>query len=331
MTALNYHHLQYFRAVATEGNLTRTAEKLRVAPSALSAQIRLLEEQLGQPLFTRAGRGLTLTEAGTLTLAFADEIFTAGTELVSTLKEGRRRRHLLRIGAVATLSRNFQRAFLRPVLQNDHVRLRLSAGSLTELLAQLAAHELDLVLSHRPAARSESQRFRTRRLARQPVSIVSARPLPGFQFPDDLGAHAMILPGATSELRSEFDALCERLGVRPRVRAEVDDMATMRLLARDGDALVLVPSVVVRDELREGRVHELCTLPDVAESFYAITIDRRYQHPLLRELLGRDETQLLDPPQPEEAAAATAAPADLLNEAPAPRRRRSPAKLRRAR
>jgi hypothetical protein len=94
---------------------------------------------------------------------------------------------------------------------------------------------------------------------------------------------------------------------------------------------VLVPSVVVRDELREGRVHELCTLPDVAESFYAITIDRRYQHPLLRELLGRDETQLLDPPQPEEASPATAASPESRDEPPAPRRRRTPAKPRRAR
>ena len=320
---LNYHHLQYFRAVAREGNLTRAAKTLRVAQSAISAQIRLLEEQLGQPLFTRVGRGLVLTEAGTLTLAFADEIVATGAELVSTLKEGRRRRHLLRVGAVATLSRNFQRAFLRPVLQNDHVRLRLTAASPTELLTQLAAHELDVVLSHRPAARTETQRFRTRRLARPPVSIVSARPLPGFRVPADLGTHPMILPGATSELRTEFDALCERLGVRPRIRAEVDDMATMRLLARDGDALVLVPSVVVRDELREGRVHELCTLPDVAESFYAITIDRRYQHPLLRELLGRDEAQLLDPPQPE--------PQAKPDEAPPPRRRRASAKPRRTR
>jgi len=81
--------------------------------------------------------------------------------------------------------------------------------------------------------------------------------------------------------------------VRVRVLAEVDDMATMRLLARDSDALVLVPSIVVRDELREGRVHELCTVPELAETFYAITVDRRFQHPLVRELVLRDEAQLL--------------------------------------
>ena len=294
MTAtLNFHHLRYFWAVANDGNLTRTARRLRVAQSALSAQIRQLEEQLGQALFSREGRGLALTEAGTLALAYADEIFTAGSELVSTLHEGRQRKHLVRIGAVATLSRNFQRSFVRPLLRTDRVRLRLTSGSLEELLDQLATHALDVVLSNRPAPGGETRRFRARRLARQPVSVVSSTPMPGFTFPRGLAERPMILPGTASELRTEFDALVERLGVRVRVLAEVDDMATMRLFARDSDALVLVPSVVVRDELREGLVHELCTVPDLAETFYAITIDRRFQHPLVRELVARDEAQLL--------------------------------------
>ena len=299
--AMNFHHLQYFWAVAKDGNLTRTAKRLRVAQSALSAQIRQLEEQLGQKLFAREGRGLVLTEAGRIALAYAEEIFAAGGELVTTLASGRRSRRLLRLGAVATLSRNFQRSFVRPVLAHADVRLRLGSGSLEELLAQLAAHELDMVLSNRPAHADDARRFRSRRLARQPVSILSAQPVTGFRFPADLDRRPMILPGASSELRTEFDSLCERHGVRPRVLAEVDDMATMRLLARDGDALVLAPSVVVRDELRDGDVHEVCTLPDVAETFYAITVDRRFQHPLLRELLARDEAELLGsdaPPAP---------------------------------
>lgn len=300
--AMNFHHLQYFWAVAKDGNLTRTAKRLRVAQSALSAQIRQLEEQLGQKLFAREGRGLVLTESGRIALAYAEEIFAAGGELVTTLASGRRSRRLLRLGAVATLSRNFQRSFVRPVLAHADVRLRLGSGSLEELLAQLAAHELDMVLSNRPAPADDARRFRSRRLARQPVSILSAQPVTDFRFPADLDRRPMILPGASSELRTEFDSLCERHGVRPRVLAEVDDMATMRLLARDGDALVLAPSVVVRDELRDGVVHEVCTLPDVAETFYAITVDRRFQHPLLRELIARDEAELLGSDAPPPAA-----------------------------
>ncbi|MBM4380372.1 MAG: LysR family transcriptional regulator [Deltaproteobacteria bacterium] len=310
---LNFHHLQYFWAVATDGNLTRTARRLRVSQSALSAQIRQLGEQLGQPLFERDGRGLVLTEAGKVVLVYAEEIFTVGGELVSTMREGRRRSHLLRVGAVATLSRNFQRSFVRPVLREQGFRLRLTSGNFEELLSQLQGHGLDVVLSNRPAPGEDGTHFRSRRLAHQPVSLVCSQPVRGFRFPRDLGDRPVILPVGASELRIQFDALCERLGVKLRIAAEVDDMATMRLLARDSEAVVLVPSVVVRDELRDGLVHELCTLPEVEEAFYAITVERRFQHPVLRELLQRDEGQLLD----------------VLDESPLPRgvareRRRAP-------
>lgn len=297
LEALNFHHLRYFWAVAHDGNLTRTAQRLRVAQSALSAQIRHLEGQLGEPLFVRAGRRLALTEAGTLALAYADDIFAAGGELVATFHQGRRSDHPLRVGAVATLSRNFQRSFVRPLLALPDVRLRLEAGHLDGLLAGLEQHALDLVLSNRPPA--PARRFRCRRLARQPVSIVAARPPERFRFPRDLASYPMIVPSRASELRVEFDALCDRLGVRVQIRAEVDDMATIRLLAADSDALALVPSVVVRDELRARVVHELCVVPDIAESFYAVTLERRFQHPLVAALLDRDADELLAmPPVP---------------------------------
>jgi LysR family transcriptional activator of nhaA len=291
--SLNFHHLHYFWAVAHDGNLTRTAGRLRIAPSALSTQIRQLEEQLGQALFLREGRRLVLTETGRMALAYADEIFAAGDEMVSTLKEGRRRQHTLRIGAVATLSRNFQRSFVRPLLGRPEIRLSLVSGSADELLSRLASHALDIVLATRPAPRTPERRFRSRRLARQPVSIVSSRPWPRFRFPDSLAEHPLILPSTSTEVRAEFDALCERLALSVRVLAEVDDMAMMRLLARDSEALVLVPSVVVRDELRQGTLVDLGVVPDLVETFYAVTIDRHFQHPLVRSLVERDESDLL--------------------------------------
>ncbi|HET9624496.1 MAG TPA: LysR substrate-binding domain-containing protein [Kofleriaceae bacterium] len=300
-SSINLHHLRYFWAVANDGNLTRTARRLRVAQSALSAQIRQLEGELGEPLFTRAGRRLILTEAGKIALAYADDIFTAGRELVATLKQGRARDHLIRIGAVATLSRNFQRSFLKPLLAVPGAQLRLETGSLEELLARLESHTLDLVLSNRTPAHPAERHLRCRRLARQPVSIIGARAF-RFRFPRDLAAHALILPSRVSELRLEFDALCERVGVRVRVLAEVDDMATIRLLAADSDALALVPSVVVRDELRQGVVHELCVVPEIAENFYAITRQRRFSHPLVRLVLERDEAELLAMQPPSDDA-----------------------------
>jgi LysR family transcriptional activator of nhaA len=290
---LNFHHLHYFWAVAKDGNLTRTAARLRVSQSALSAQIRQLEDQLGEPLFRREGRRLALTEAGGVVLGYAEDIFTTGDELVATVRSGRRREELLRIGAVATLSRNFQESFLKPLLNEAHVKLRLVSGATSDLLARLASHELDLVLANRPVPREPGRTWRSRRVARQPISIVGRRRAKGFRFPEDLGAAPMLLPGPDSQIRTEFDALCEQLRVKVTVLAEVDDMATMRLLARDTDAVALVPSVVVRDELRSGALSELCVVPGLLETFYAITVDRQFQHPLIKSLLARDEAEIL--------------------------------------
>ncbi len=293
---LNYHHLQYFWAVARDGNLTRTAQRLRVSQSALSAQIRQLEEQLGEPLFARERRGLKLTEAGRIALQYADDIFTTGGELLATLKDGRRREHVLRVGAVATLSRNFQESFLTPLLVQPDVRLQLRSGSLDELLTRLTAHTLDLVLSNQPVQRDAERAWRCRRIARQQVSLVGRpRPQP-FRFPDDVVDVALLLPGTDSEIRTTFDTLCEQLGVRVRVLAEVDDMAMMRLLARDSQAVALLPSVVVRDELRGGLLQEYCVIPSLYENFYAITVERQFQHPLVRPLLSRKEDELLATP-----------------------------------
>lgn len=294
MTAapLNLHHLHYFWAVAKDGNLTRTAAHLRVSQSALSAQIRQLEEQLGEQLFDRSGRRLALTEAGRVVLGYAEDIFTTASQLVSTLEDGRRG-DVFRVGAVATLSRNFQESFIKPLLGQPGLRLRLEAGRLDDLLGRLEGHALDVVLSNRPIPRGSGKVWHCRRIARQPVSIVGRARKKRFRFPRDVRDAPMILPSPDSDIRTSFDALCDQLGLEVRAIAEVDDMATMRLLARDLDALALLPSVVVRDELRSGVLRELCVVPEIFETFYCITVERHFQHPLVRSLLARGEQDLL--------------------------------------
>lgn len=296
MARLNYHHLLYFWAVAREGNLTRAAQSLHVSQSALSVQIRQLEDQLGQALFTREGRILSLTEAGRIALTYAEQIFETGAELVATLKDGRRReRQVLRIGAVATLSRNFQESFIKPLLASPDVELVLQSGGLSDLLIRLGTHTLDLVLSNRPVQGDSERDWRCRRIARQQVSLIGPPRPKGktMRFPDDLAGFSLLLPSANSDIRTAFDLLCEQLDIRFRVRAEVDDMAMLRVLARDTDAVALLPSVVVRDELRDGRLQEYCVVPNLYENFYAITVKRSYQHPLLKALFSRSEAEVL--------------------------------------
>jgi LysR family transcriptional activator of nhaA len=297
MSRLNYHHLQYFWAVAKEGNLTRVAKRLHVSQSALSVQIRQLEAELGQPLFLRERRALVLTEAGRIALAYAERIFSNGSELLSTLKDGQRReRTVLRIGAVATLSRNFQESFVKPLLSRDDVELVLQSAGLDELISRLDVHALDLVLSNRSVPPDAERTWQCRRIARQPVSLVGRprkRRKP-FRFPEDLDGMRVLLPGRTSEVRARFDLFCDQLGIRTEVLAEVDDMAMLRLLARDTQELALVPTVVVRDELRAGTLEEYCVVPDLHEQFYAITVKRHFQHPALKALLARTDAEILE-------------------------------------
>ncbi len=296
MSRLNFHHLHYFWAVAKDGNLTRAAAALHVSQSALSAQIRQLEEQLGQALFARVGRTLKLTEAGQVALGYAESIFASGNEMMALLREGRREeRQVLRIGADATLSRNFQDNFIRPLLARADVELVLQSGGLADLLARLRVHTLDLILSNRRVHASADDPWRCRRIARQPVSLVG-KPRTrrkAFRFPEELAEVPLLLPGRDSDIRAGFDLMCERHGIRYRLRAEVDDMALLRLLARDSDSVALLPTVVVQDELRSGQLMEYGVVPDLHESFYAISVQRRFEPPLLKALLKQSEADVL--------------------------------------
>ncbi|MEX1117708.1 MAG: LysR family transcriptional regulator [Terrimicrobiaceae bacterium] len=291
MKTLNYHHLRYFREVALEGNLTKAAGRLRVSQSALSTQIRQLEESLGERLFSREHKSLVLTEAGQTALDYAETIFHAGSELMQTLKHGvSGHRQIMRMGAMSTLSRNFQRDFLRPILGRDDVDLVLRSGSLRELMEDLAAHQLDIVLTNLAVKRDASSTWHCHLLAEQPVSLVgpARKRRKKFRFPEDLESMPVQLPGLESHLRVEFDRVMDLAGIRPLIAAEVDDMTMLRLLAREGHALTLVPPVVVADELKQGTLREWCRIPEISEKFYAVVPMRKKPNPLVHALLKAD-------------------------------------------
>ena len=284
---LNYHHLRYFRAIAQTGNLTRAAEHLSISPSALSIQLGQLEDSLGQALFERRKKRLELTEAGHLALDYAETIFRSGEELLDALKHRvPKQRQVLRVGAVATLSRNFQLELLRPFLLRPDVELVLRTGALRDLLGMLEAHAVDIVLSNLPVPRDAETDLRSHLLDEQEVSLVAHRKSTRFRFPESLEGMPMVLPSLESSIRGPFDLLLEQHGVRPQIVAEVTDMAMLRLLAREAEALTLVPRVVVRDELRSGTLVELHRIKRIKESFYAITPARQFPNPLVKELLA---------------------------------------------
>ena len=294
MRHLNYHHLFYFWSVAKEGNLTRAAEQLNVSQSALSSQIRQLQDQLGYALFNREGRSLRLTEVGHLVLEYAESIFRLGSELLDLTESGElQRSQRLRIGSVATLSRNFQENFLRPVIDEAKIKLVIRSASLEELLDQLRVYKLDLILSNRPVSADRLTPWRCQQIAAQSVCIVGPPgPQAGeFQFPQDLKAHPLIVPGPSSDIRNQFDLLCEEHGIDVQPHAEIDDMAMLRLVARDSGALAVVPEVVVQDELLSGVLEKYCVLDGIAERFYAITAKRQLEFLALTTLLEKSREE----------------------------------------
>lgn len=283
---MNYHHLRYFREVALEGHLGRAAARLNVSQSALSIQIRQLEDRIGHAFFDRVGRKLVLTEAGRIALDHADRIFSAGDELLATLEQRNSVTAPLRVGALSTLSRNFQLQFLRPILASRETGVVLKSGNTQTLLADLETLSLDVVLTTQVPQSDTSSSFAAQRIAEQPV-LLHGKPdmLKHETLVSVLENEPLIVP-TESVIRTGFENLVTQLGVRPNIVASVDDMAMVRLLAREGAGLAIAPTVVLADEITSGLVATAPFELGIVEPFFAVTLPRAFPHPSLAGLLG---------------------------------------------
>ena len=285
---INLHHLRLFRAVARDGTLTGAARALNVSQSAVSTQLRTLEATLDHDLFERRGRGLVLTEAGRIALDHAEAIFRTADDLTATLAQAGGSRQVLRVGALSTLSRNFLIGFVAPLIGRRDVELVLRSGAQSDLIRGLEALSLDIVLTNLAPARDAASPYLVQALSEQPISVVgfprdaSAPP----SLADLLTGEPLILPTPESALRAAIDGLIERLGIVPHIAAEADDMATLRLLARAGAGLAVLPPIVVQDELHSGLLVERARLDGITERFLAVTLRRRFPNPLVAEVLG---------------------------------------------
>ena len=286
---LNFHHLFYFWRVAKLGHLTRAAEDLHTSQSALSAQIRQLEDRIGEDLFSREGRRLVLTDTGQLVLSYADNIFGLGQEMLGRLQGQSQGFTRLRVGSVATLSRNYQENWIRPLLNDPSVVFTLESGMLEGLLARLVQHQLDVVLANETVPSDPERPLHSRFLGSQAVSLVGPSKVwkaHSLRVPEDLQGVDLAVPGPRHAVRAQFDALCASAGITVRLRAEVDDMAMLRLIARDSGWLTVLPDVVVQDELRLGSLVAVGRSPHLQERFYAITTPNRHRTEIVERLLS---------------------------------------------
>lgn len=284
MEWLNYHHLLYFWVVAREGGLVPAGKVLHVSHPTLSAQIHALEESLGEKLFTKVGRKLALTEMGRVVYRYAEEIFSLGREMVDTVK-GRATGQPLRlfVGIADVVNKLVVRRLLQPALGlAEPVRIVCYESSYERLLADLALHTLDVVISDAPVPPGSSIRGFNHLLGETKVSFFGSKALVQSYkrgFPKSLNGAPMLLPLEGLTLRRSLNQWLERNDIKPHVVAEFEDSALMKVFGGDGLGIFAAPSAVEAEVIDQYRVQLLGRAHDVSERFYAISVERRLKNP----------------------------------------------------
>jgi len=281
---LNYHHLLYFWTVAREGSIAKATKTLRLAQPTISGQIRVLESQLGEKLFQRSGRNLVLTEMGRVVYRYADEIFGIGRELLDTVKGRPTGRPLrLAVGLSDSVPKGIAHRLLEPALALESpIRVTCIEDRSDRLLAALALHELDLVITDAPMGPEVNVRAFHHLLGECGVEVFGVAKLAATHrrdFPRSLDGAPILLPTAGSTLRRSLDTWFERRGLRPRVVLECDDSALTTVFGQAGRGLFFAPSVIAHEVMRQHRVKRVGAIPELKERFYAISVERRLKHP----------------------------------------------------
>ncbi|MEJ2530514.1 MAG: transcriptional activator NhaR [Halioglobus sp.] len=298
MRHLNYNHLHYFWTVANEGSIARASELLHITPQTISGQLKLLEEVVGEPLFQRVGRGLALTENGRLIKQYADEIFTIGAELSQVVRS--RQPHtspVLNVGIVNSIPKLIAYRLLEPALSaREPVRVVCLEADLEKLLAELAIHRLDLVISDRPIPVGMSVKAYNHRLGESVISFFSSkRSAARYQrnFPRSLDGEPMLLPVNTNALRRELDDWFDRVDVRPRIVAEFEDSALLKAFGEAGVGIFPAPQAIAAEVERMYNAREIGVAGEVRENYVAISPERRLKHSAVLDIIEVARGQLL--------------------------------------
>ncbi len=297
MPSLNFKHLRYFWAVASHGTIARAAEILHVTPQTISGQLRELEEQVDAKLFSKKGRNLVLTDTGRVVFSYADEMFRLGNELQDVLEGHTPGVALtLNVGIAMIVPKLLAYRVLQPVLEMpEQVRLICQEAPLSDLLAELSVHKLDLVLADCPISPTLNIRAYNHLLGESGISFYAARRGAAKyerDFPDSLHGAPMLMPTANSAQRRLLEQWLERQDIKPVIVAEFEDRALMKAFGEGGSGIFTTPTTVEDDVVSKYGVRVIGRVEDVKERFYAISAERRIKHPAVATITEAARNEL---------------------------------------
>lgn len=289
---INYKHLQYFHVVATAGTVARAAQQLHVSAQAISTQLQVLEDQLGEELFRKKGRLLELTEAGKTVLQYAEQIFSLGNELEQAIRRGVfTGTETLRVGICDVIPKTMAFRLLQPARDAGlAMRLVCREGRFADLVQDLSAHRLDLVISDQGLPPGGTVRGHTHLLGSSTVAVVGHADLCrryAGTFPQRLREAPFLMPGQDAIIHTQLKGWLESQQLRPIVVGEFDDGALLKSFARAGAGFIVVPAVLARTVCEQHELELAGVIDAIVEQFYAVTVERRVHHPALRRILDR--------------------------------------------
>ena len=281
---INYKHLHYFWVVAKEGSIARASERLHLTPQTISGQLTLLEENLGEALFSRVGRNLELTETGRLALSYADEIFVLGGELEEVVRNLPSGRPLVfKVGVADVVPKSIAYRLLAPALQlPEPVRIVCRENSIDSLLAELAVHRIDLLIADCPIPPDINVRGFNHQLGECGISFFAAPQLAGKlsqEFPQSLHGAPMLLPGEMTVAQRRLLQWFDKLRIHPRIVGEFDDSALMKAFGQAGAGVFIAPTPIAAEVEKQYGVVVIGQTDEVLEQFYAISVERKISHP----------------------------------------------------
>lgn len=284
MRHLNYNHLLYFWTVASEGSIARASEVLHLTPQTISGQLKLLEETIGEPLFHRAGRGLVLTDTGRVVSQYAEEIFSLGAELTQRMRGGESGSPVsFNVGIVNSIPKLIAYQLIEPALAlKDDIRIVCREGELEGLLGELAVHKLDLLISDRPVPTGLHVKAYSHPLGESRVQFFAQKNLAYryiSKFPGCLDGAPVLLPVTGTTLRRSLEEFFERKGMVPRVVAEFDDSALLKVFGEAGAGFFPAPEAIAEQVEHMYHAKSIGNVDGVTERFYAISPERKIKHP----------------------------------------------------